>query len=220
MIYRYALGMLSLLFQQPILFLVWVVAILTALTVHEFSHALASTSLGDETAKRLGRLTLNPAAHIDPVGLLALVTVGFGWGKPVPFNGYNLRNQRWGPVLIALAGPAMNLFVATIFGLILRVVSPMFGEGNLLIQFLYLSIYINISLLLFNLIPIPPLDGSKLLLALLAGYPSAARVRFWLETRGPWLLFGLILSDMFLRLNIFGSLFQLISGFIRVVVGV
>ncbi|MFA5935535.1 MAG: site-2 protease family protein [Patescibacteria group bacterium] len=211
--------MLSTLFQNPLYFVIWIAAIMIALTVHEFSHALASTLLGDQTAKRLGRLTLNPASHIDPFGLLALIAVGFGWGKPVPFNPYNLRNQQWGPVAIAFAGPAMNLFVGMIAALVLRIVLPLLGDANLLVQFLFLSIYLNFALLLFNLIPIPPLDGSKLLLALLRG-PDANRQRMWLETRGPWLLMGVLLADMFLNLGIFSSLFSVITHVINLVVGV
>ena len=103
--------MLSLLFQNPILFVTWVLAILFALTVHEFSHALTGTLLGDMTAKRLGRLTLNPAAHVDTLGLIGLVLVGFGWGKPVPYNTYNLRDQKWGPVTIALAAGSQTRLI-------------------------------------------------------------------------------------------------------------
>ncbi|MCI0479911.1 site-2 protease family protein [Candidatus Uhrbacteria bacterium] len=211
--------MLSLLFENPVIFVIWVLAILVALSVHEFSHALMGTLLGDPTAKRLGRLTLNPVKHIDPFGLMALVTVGFGWGKPVPYNPYNLRDQTWGPVKVALAGPAMNLVVAILLGLALRILSPLLGEGNLLSQFLYLCVFLNVALLLFNLLPIPPLDGSKLLLAFLRG-PDAMRARVWLETRGPWLLIMLIVGDMVLGLGVFRALFRLTTGFISLVVGV
>lgn len=212
-IYRYHPRMLSLLFQEPILFVIWVLSILMALTVHEFSHALIGTALGDETAKRMGRLTLNPAAHIDTLGLLALITVGFGWGKPVPYNAYNLRNQKWGPVLIALAGPGMNLAVAVTLGVILRLVASSLGDANLLVQFLYLSVYLNLALLFFNLIPIPPLDGSKVLLAILRDRPGTLGIRTWIETKGPWLLIGLIVADMVLNVHLFSGLFGLITGF-------
>jgi Zn-dependent protease len=211
--------MVSLLFQNPIVFAAWVLAILVALSVHEFSHALVSTTLGDPTAKRLGRLTLNPAAHVDLLGLLALVTVGFGWGKPVPYNAYNLRNQKWGPVLIALAGPAMNLVLALGLGLLVRVLLPMLGDSNLLIQFLYLSLMLNLSLMLFNLLPIPPLDGSKILLTVLSG-PQAARTRIWLETRGPWLLIGLVVADAVLGLGVFDWLYRVMTALTNLIVGV
>ncbi|MBU1348632.1 site-2 protease family protein [Patescibacteria group bacterium] len=201
------------------MFVAWVLAILFALTVHEFSHALMGSLLGDPTAKRLGRLTLNPIAHIDPFGLMALVTVGFGWGKPVPFNPYNLRDQKWGPVKVALAGPAMNLLVAILLGFLLRFVGIWLSATNLLVQFLYVSIFINVALLLFNLLPIPPLDGSKLLLASLRG-PEWARLRMWLETRGPWLLIGLVVLDAVFGLDVFGTLFRLTDGVINLVLRV
>jgi Zn-dependent protease len=210
--------MFSLLLQDPVVFAVWVLAILIALSAHEFSHALAATQLGDPTAKCLGRLTLNPLAHVDSLGLLALIMVGFGWGKPVPYNTMYLRDRRWGPVLIAFAGPAMNLAIAVALGLLLRVLLPSLGEGNLLVQFLLLSVFLNLSLMLFNLIPIPPLDGSKLLLASLTG-SQYAKTGVWLETRGPWFLMGLVLADMVLGLDMFGSLYGLMMRIAGVIVG-
>lgn len=210
--------MLSLLFQQPLLFLVWILAILIALSAHEFSHALAGTWLGDTTAKRMGRLTLNPVAHVDPFGLLALVTIGFGWGKPVPFNPYNLRDQKWGPSLVALAGPAMNLVLATVLGLFLRIVGPALGSENLLVQFLFLSVFLNIALLLFNLIPVPPLDGSKLLLAALSGKRHEQARRF-LETRGPMILLALIIADLLFGVNVFGWLFRAVTTIASFIAG-
>ncbi|MBU1032389.1 MAG: site-2 protease family protein [Patescibacteria group bacterium] len=210
--------MLGLLFQEPILFVVWILAILVALTIHEFSHAWAGTILGDNTAKRMGRFTLNPLSHIDPVGLLILITIGFGWGKPVPFNPYNLRKKKWGPALVALAGPAMNLVGALILGLILRIIFPFLGPGNLLIQFLSLSVFLNVALLLFNLIPLPPLDGSKLLLVILSDH-KYEHIRTFLENRGPLILLGLIFGDMILNLNIFGGLFSIIMGLASLIVG-
>lgn len=197
--------MFTVLMQQPAYFVVWLFAILIALSLHEFSHAAMSSYLGDHTAKRLGRLTVNPLAHVDPMGFLMLILVGFGWGKPVPFNPYNLRNQKWGPVAIALAGPGMNVALALVFGLTFRIFFPILGESNLLIQFLLVSVTLNLSLFVFNLIPIPPLDGSKLLLAFLSG-PAAVRTRAWLETRGSMLLIGLIIADTFLHLGVFSVL--------------
>lgn len=205
--------MLSLLFQEPLLFAVWIMALLIALTVHEFSHALVGTLLGDETAKRLGRLTLNPVAHVDGLGLLALVTVGFGWGKPVPYNAYNLRYQKWGPVLVALAGPGMNLLVATVLALVWLLLWPQLSSSNLLIIFLHLLIRFNLILLVFNLLPIPPLDGSKLLLAFLRGRPSAESVRFFLETKGPLVLLGIIIVSLIFNLNLFGWLGRPVDWF-------
>lgn len=197
--------MFGLLFDQPWLFVVWIVAILVALGAHEFSHALVGTWLGDPTAERSGRLTLNPAAHVDPLGFLALLVVGFGWGKPVPYNPLYLRDRRWGPVLIALAGPLMNLFLATVFALVARVALPSLGTTNLLIQWLLISIQMNLGLMLFNLIPVPPLDGSKFLLATLSER-SVEPVRFFLETRGPVILLFLVIADRLLPVSFFGWL--------------
>src|SRR3989344_9051947 len=97
---------LNLLFTQPSLFFLWLLAITYGITIHEFSHVLAARLQGDDTGERLGRLTLNPLAHLDPFGFILLLVVGFGWGKPAPYNPYNLKNQKWGEVLVALAGPA------------------------------------------------------------------------------------------------------------------
>lgn len=186
---------LTTLFSDPILFVLWIVAVLVALTVHEFSHALAATWLGDPTAKRMGRLSLNPLAHIDWFGLLALVLVSFGWGKPVPFNPYLLRDQKWGPLYIGLAGPFSNLLMLSLVGILLRLLLPMLGPNNLLILFLGLCFLINTALMLFNLIPLPPLDGSKIILALLHK-PKWFAFREKLESYGSWVLMGLVLLDV------------------------
>ena len=207
----------NLLLEEPLGFLAWVLAILIALSVHEFSHALAGTALGDPTAKSAGRLTLNPMAHIDPLGFLALIFVGFGWGKPVPFNPYNLSVRRWGPALVGLAGPAANLVLVAVSVLalkILRIITDL-SVSNLLIQFLFLLLTINLILLLFNLIPIPPLDGAKLLFAAFSS-PKYAQLRFKLESRGPIILLAIILLDSFLGLGIFSLLFR---GFVNFVYG-
>lgn len=185
------------LFSDPMLFVLWIVAVLVALTVHEFSHALVATYLGDPTAKRLGRLSLNPFSHIDWFGLFALVFVSFGWGKPVPFNPYQLKDQKWGPFYIGIAGPISNLLLLTICGLLLRFFVPILGPQNLLTVFLSLAFIINIALMLFNLIPLPPLDGSKIVLALLHD-PKWNNLRRIIETQGPWVLMVLIMMDIFL----------------------
>jgi len=150
---------------QPLEALASLLAIIIAITVHEFSHAFVSLLQGDSTAEIEGRVTLNPLAEVDPWGLLALIFLGFGWGKPVPFNPYNLKFKRWGPALVSLAGPFSNLIGVVVFGIALRLVLQ-FGHlpmDNLLITFLFLLVVFNIILMLFNLLPIPPLDGSKLL---------------------------------------------------------
>ena len=198
--------MFSLLTQNPLLFLVWLIAFLVALSVHEFCHALVATQLGDSTAERMGRLTLNPAAHIDPLGLLAVIFIGFGWGKPVPFNSYNLKWPKWGPVLIAAAGPASNFIMAVISSLLIVQLAPHLSVDNLLMAFLVISAQLNIALMIFNLVPLPPLDGSKALIALLS-HPKYVAARQFIEQRGPYLLLIIILADSFLNLGIFSTLF-------------
>jgi Zn-dependent protease len=211
--------MIALLFQNPVLFIVWTLAFLISLGFHEFSHALAGTWLGDTTAKRMGRLTLNPAAHVDPMGLGALLLIGFGWGKPVPFNPYNLKWSRWGPAAVAGAGPLSNLFLALVTLALFAVIAPNLGPGNLLVIFLALMVQINVSLMVFNLIPLPPLDGSKALLSALA-HPKYASIRQMIEVQGPTLLFMIIIADAFLNLGIFSRLFTLALGFLsRIVPG-
>ncbi len=193
---------LSQLFENPLLFLVFVLVFLFTLSIHEFSHALAAHLLGDPTPERANRLTLNPLAHVDIIGFLALVTVGFGWGKPVPFNPYNLKYPRWGSAMVAAAGPISNLLSGTVFALLARFVGPMLGQGNLLVLFLVYGAMLNFLLMIFNLIPLPPLDGSKALFALLAAERHRG-IRTWIETRGPLLLMGLILVDLALGLGVF-----------------
>ncbi|MCF7906761.1 site-2 protease family protein [Patescibacteria group bacterium] len=138
--------------------------------IHEYAHAWAADQLGDPTAKRAGRLTLNPLAHIDLWGTILMpilfIALGgrfiFAYAKPVPFNPYNLRNQKHGAGLVALAGPLANLLIAVVLGLIIR-----FYPSNDFTYFLSIIIYINILLAIFNLLPVPPLDGSKILFAFL-----------------------------------------------------
>lgn len=212
------MNLFSLLFREPILFFLIVATFVIVLSVHEYSHALAGSWLGDPTAERMKRLTLNPLAHIDPVGFLMLLVVGFGWGKPVPFNPYNLRYQRWGPALVAAAGPVSNFLMGMVAVLALRALSPSLGDQNLLVIFLTYAAYLNFLLGFFNLIPIPPLDGSKALLSALANERYRA-TRFLLETRGPLLLIGLILVDSIFGLGIFSGLSHLAQAIVGAVVG-
>lgn len=196
------MGLISLLFQEPLVFFVIIVALVFTLSVHEAAHAWVGSLLGDSTAKRMGRLTLNPLAHLDPFGFLMILFVGFGYAKPVPYNPYNLKYPRWGPALIAAAGPTSNLLFGAVCALAYGLLVPSLGDQNLLTLILsYLGI-INFSLMIFNLIPLPPLDGSKALLAILGG-PRHERARLFLETQGPNLLLGLIMVDLLLNIGVF-----------------
>ena len=200
--YTASMSLLSLLFEQPLLFAVVIGIFLFTLSLHEACHALASSLLGDPTAKRMNRLTLNPLAHIDPLGFIALLTIGFGWGKPVPFNPYNLRFRRWGPVMVAIAGPLSNFIVGAIASILYARLVPFLSGDNLLIFVLQYLASLNFLLMVFNLIPIPPLDGSKLLLAFLAQTRSSRAASF-LETQGPMLLMLLVVLDSFTSLGLF-----------------
>ena len=152
--------MLSLLFTSPFAFIVVFGGIILAIGIHEAAHCYMADYLGDPTPQAMGRKTLNPLAHMDPLGtLMILVTGGFGWGKPAPYDPYNLANPARDTKLIALAGPFSNVLIAIILSLILKI----FNLQPLLSIF-YFLISININLALFNLLPIPPLDGSKILI--------------------------------------------------------
>ncbi len=199
--------MFSLLFSTPLIFIAWAIAFLLALSFHEASHAFVALLLGDQTAKRMGRLTLNPVAHVDPLGLIALIAIGFGWGKPVPFNPYNLKWPKWGPVAVAFAGPISNLILAFLSAGLLAIFAPIFGCTNLLVLTLAISAEINIVLMAFNLLPFPPLDGSKLLLAALA-HPKYARVRMMIEVYGSRALLVVVLFGSLFGISIFSGWLQ------------
>jgi Zn-dependent protease len=151
--------MLNFLFSDPFSFIVWAVAMLVAISVHEAAHAWMAERLGDPTAKLQGRLTLNPLAHLDPVGTLMILFFRFGWGKPVPVDEYNLRYPKRDAALISLAGPASNLVLASLLAILTRITSFDF--------WLIPIIVLSVSLAIFNLIPIHPLDGGKILVGLL-----------------------------------------------------
>lgn len=154
----------------------WLVipAALLSIVVHEVSHGYAAYLLGDRTAKNQGRLTLNPIPHIDPLGLLSMIIFRFGWAKPVPVNPYYFKNRKLGMVLVSLAGPLSNMIFAIVSLLLLRVLylipaNTMLAINtlNLFMRFFTFTALLNVGLAVFNLIPVPPLDGSKILFALL-----------------------------------------------------
>lgn len=208
------LPLLDVLFKDPLRFFAILpvllatvgLALLLGLTIHEASHAFVAYRQGDRTARRLGRLTLNPLAHLDPMGTTMLLVVGFGWGKPVPVNPYALRlGPRQGMALVAAAGPISNLLIAGLFALPIKLGlipwhSPFSFDATLtggataiagdIFGFI---IFFNILLAIFNLIPISPLDGFRVALGLLprSVYPSAAR----LELYGPGILLTIIAID-------------------------
>ena len=162
-----------------------------ALSFHEFAHAWMASKCGDNTAARMGRLTLNPMAHLDVMGSMMILFVGFGWAKPVPVDGRNLKNPRVDMMKVAAAGPLSNLLLAMLAGMLFRLLN---GTGLLSESIYLLIIYftqINIALAVFNLIPVVPLDGSQIFSAyLMRKNPQLA----WkIQSYGPQVLFGLIL---------------------------
>jgi len=174
--------------------------ILFALTIHEYAHGLVADRLGDPTARYAGRLTFNPLSHLDPIGTLMLLLVGFGWARPVPVDPGNLRNPKRDMMWISLAGPGANIVLAAILGLILRAM----GAGNIVWYMIWFGMSISLVLAIFNLIPIPPLDGSKILMGLLPprleyGYRRTERY-------GSLILMGLILSSHILPFSILGEI--------------
>ncbi|HTK33219.1 MAG TPA: site-2 protease family protein [Candidatus Paceibacterota bacterium] len=183
-----------------------IVILIFSVIIHEVSHGYMANYLGDPTARLQGRLTLNPLKHIDPIGSIVVPLITsisgftFGWAKPVPYNPYNLKNRRIGELLIAMAGPASNISIALIFSLVIRYAVGHFAVTPGLNSFIEVTSYIvviNIVLAIFNLIPLPPLDGSKLLFSLLPN--SLFRVRNILEAYAPiWVLIVVIFVWQFI----------------------
>jgi Zn-dependent protease len=200
-------------------FLIFAIPIIGALTLHEFAHAWVADRLGDPTPRSLGRVTLNPIAHMDPIGTVLIFLVHFGWGKPVPVDPSYLRQPRRDMLLIAAAGPFSNLASALIFGLTLRFTGTELSNYLIAFHILKAAVLINLVLAFFNLIPLPPLDGSKILACIL---PTPASR--WYQAQWQYLSWGL-LSIIALQhladINILGPLihtptgllFQLFTGF-------
>lgn len=171
-----------------------ITVLILSIIIHELAHGYAALAQGDPTAKYAGRLTMNPIKHLDLVGSFIVpfflyimpVNVILGWAKPVPYNPYNLRNQRWGEALVAAAGPASNLIVAATFGLIIRFGSGVLPQDAVLLS--SLIVIINIIIAIFNLIPIPPLDGSKILFDILPRSAKVSEARMFLERYGLFIV--------------------------------
>ena len=195
---------LRLIIQIPILLL--------TLTIHEFSHGYVAYLLGDDTAKRAGRLTLNPISHIDPFGLVMLFIAHIGWAKPVPINPYNFKNFKRDTAITAAAGPVSNFIVAILLSIFFNMIakfnpSIMYSKSlisTMGISMLYYAILINLALGIFNLIPIPPMDGSKILGGFLSDevyYKYTAQ-----EQRGAQLLMIIFAASYLFNLNLIGSI--------------
>ena len=189
-----------------------IAVLLFAVTIHEYAHGKAALSLGDPTAKNAGRLTLNPLQHIDIMGAICMFLFNFGWAKPVPVNPAYFADRRKDTILMAVSGPISNIAAAFTAGLFMRY---FYIKNDIYLIILIYMIMMNIGLGLFNLLPIPPLDGSHVLENLLP--PSAARNFMRIRRYAPIVLLGILLLDHFMHLNIFGKLFSYpiikISGF-------
>jgi Zn-dependent protease len=202
-------------------YLFLIVILIFSVVIHEVAHGAVANYLGDPTAKYAGRLTLNPIKHLDPIGsvvlpifliLMAKITGGgiiFGWAKPVPINPYNFRDQKYGSAKSAMAGPASNLVVALIFGLALRFLPILAENPGLGLMFSYI-VYINILLAVFNLLPIPPLDGSHILFTFLP--PGSEKIKLFLSQFGLFILIFIIFFFFHWLALFINLIFTLIVG--------
>ena len=201
------------------------IILIFSVIAHEVAHGYAANSLGDPTARLAGRLTLNPIPHIDLMGSIIipalLILTGspilFGWAKPVPYNPYNLRNHRWGEMLVAIAGSATNIFIAVIFGLILRFGS-IIGLDQTALSLAASIAFINLFLGLFNLIPFPPLDGFTVLRSLLPWHFSAGIARFERQIRSAGII-SLILFLLVFSYIFAGPFYTLITWLFGLITG-
>jgi Zn-dependent protease len=183
--------MLSYLFSNPLIFFLYLFSLFVAITIHEFSHALAADFLGDPTPRLQKRLTLNPKAHLDPFGLLFLFFFGFGWGRPVEFDPFNLKNPRRDAAIISLAGPISNLILALILSILLKLfiffkIKTLYTIGSL---FFVPVIYLNVVLAVFNFLPVHPLDGFKIV----GGILPEKQAKEWYELEKYGLIFLLMM---------------------------
>jgi len=177
-------------------------ALVFSLSFHEFAHAWMAYRLGDSTAARMGRLTLNPMSHLDPIGSLALLLMGFGWAKPVPVDPRYLKNPRKDMVKVAAAGPISNIILAIIAALVLRLLFDSDFLSNSVKTFFIIFMQINITLAVFNLLPVPPLDGSQILSPFLEKQ-FGPDIVWKMQAYGPRVLFFIILFSMITDIHIF-----------------
>ena len=195
-----------------------IVPALLCITIHELAHGYAAYRLGDRTAKDMGRLTLNPIKHIDPVGLLMMLMIGFGWAKPVPVDMRNFKHPKWGMAVSAFAGPASNIVLAVIIMFILGLVATPLGAlfypgtgqvfftgeaGMMVYTIISITIFLNIALAVFNMLPIPPLDGSKVMFSLLPDKIYYKVLKY--ERFGMIFLLIIMTSQLFFNIDIFSG---------------
>ena len=199
------------------LFVAIVIALIAGITFHEFSHAAVATLQGDRTARSQGRLTLNPVSHLDPLGSIALVIAGFGWGRPVPFSPMHLRSRRWGAALVGLAGPAANFVLALVSVIALRlyVSSVEAFQLDFRVKLLEMLVLYNVVLGVFNLLPIPPLDGSRLLSIFLP--PSRQNIVYFLDQYGIFLLLGILILAPGLLTPVFRGITRFLYGLVGLI---
>lgn len=199
---------LSLFEQLPALAVAIILGFVVGITLHEAAHAYSAYKLGDDTAYRQGRVTLNPVSHLDVLGTLMILMAGFGWGKPTPVMPSKLRGGVFGPVAVALAGPVSNLLIVVLCAILVRF--PVFQDGYLLIVIVGMA-FINALLFVFNLIPIPPLDGSKIIFPFLPR--SLDGFVNFMNQYGPFILLGLVALLWFAPTGY--SPLSFILGFVR-----
>ena len=185
---------LLLLFREPVAFVAVVVGLLVAVTVHELGHAVSASAEGDGTPRANGRLSLNPLRHLDPFGTIVMVLAGYGWGRPVPFQAGLLRHRRLGAVVVILAGPLVNLAFALASAVALKVIVGADTVNQVTFTFAETFLRVNLILAIVNCIPIPPLDGARLLAELLP--PAKRGVVDFLEQYGIYLLLALVLLPL------------------------
>jgi len=198
--------------NQLIDYLIIAPPILLALTFHEYAHAYVANRLGDPTAKLMGRLTLNPLVHLDLLGTAMLFIAHIGWAKPVPVNPINFRNPKRDLLWVSLAGPAANLLLAFLFGIALRIIGKgyLVGDMGVVLKMIWYGMYINIILAVFNLFPIPPLDGSKILMGIIPDkYDQQLEP---LLKYGPTILIALIVLGYVTKNNF---LWKMIEPFVK-----
>ncbi|MEO0225819.1 MAG: site-2 protease family protein [candidate division WOR-3 bacterium] len=187
-------------------------AIIIAITIHEYAHAFVALKLGDPTARLAGRLTLNPLKHIDILGFIALLFARIGWAKPVPINSFYFRNPRRDEALVSLAGPISNLLLAIPFALLLRLILSSSPTSTLIARIIFTIYLFNIILFAFNLLPVPPLDGSKILFSLLPRPFRLYQLSF--ERFGPYIILIIILLDQITGAGVLWGYIQAIVNLI------